>query len=215
MKTSHKLSVTVLAGVAFAIVALWSAPARADLPQKTFRLHLDTGLMEIHRGDIEWDDSNRDWELDHTAAGLGIPRAGAGLGFVVWRGLVIGGRVETAFYDDDGLWYGYEDAFALSLLAYVEYAFLTGLFRPFVTIYLGLKGVTSDVGDNDDFNMWGFATGGGGGAHIFLMDRFSIDLTLLLGVWVGGADIDYGPADDDGGFAIFESSILFGLSGWI
>ena len=102
MKTSHKLSVGVVAGAAFALVALWSSQARAELPQKTFRLHLDTGLMEIQRGEIDWDESNRDTDLDHTAAGLGIPRAGAGLGFVVWRGLVIGGRIETAFYDDDG-----------------------------------------------------------------------------------------------------------------
>lgn len=215
MKTSQKLFVSVTACAAFALVALWSTQARADLPQKTFRLHLETGLMMIQRGEIDWDHNADDTDLDHTAAGLGIAHAGAGLGFVVWQGLVIGGRIETAFYDDDGPWWGYEDAFAMSILPYGEYAFLTGLFRPFVTIYLGVKGVSSDVGANDDFNMWGFATGGGGGAHIFLMDRFSIDLTLLLGVVVGGANIDYGPADNDGDFVYFDSSILFGISGWI
>jgi len=212
MKTSHKLSLAVLACAAFATVASWSTQARADAPPKTFRLHLESGLMEIQRGDLDWDDGG-DADLDHTAAGLGIPRAGVGLGFAVWRGLVIGGRVETAFYDDDeGFWWGYEDAFALSILPYGEYIFLSGLFRPFVTIYLGVKGLTSDWGPAD-FSMWGFATGGGGGAHIFLMDRFSIDLTLLLGVWLGGAEAD--PGNEDGDFVIFESSILFGISGWI
>jgi len=215
MNETRKLIVVAAACGALALAALWSPAARADLPQKSFRLHLETGLMVIQRGEIDWDDTPNDSDLDYTAAGLGIPHAGAGLGFVVWQGLVIGGRVETAFYDSDGMWWGYEDAFGLSILPYAEYAFLSGLFRPFVTIYLGVKGVASDVGDNDDFNMWGFATGGGGGAHIFLLDRFSIDLTLLLGVVVGGANIDYGQADQDGDFVYFDSSILFGLSGWI
>jgi hypothetical protein len=214
MKTSQKLSVVALCCAAFAVVALCSSQARADLPQKTFRLHLESGLFSLQRGEIDWDDMPNDWDLDLLGAGIGMPQACVGLGFVVWRGLVIGGRVETAFYDDE-----YEtgdvETFELAILPYGEYAFLTGLFRPFVTIYLGVRGRAIDYG-RDEFDMWGFATGGGGGAHIFLFDRFSIDLTLLLGVEVGGADWDPGgPGDDDGDYVMFDMSILVGLSGWI
>jgi hypothetical protein len=216
MKETRKLLVAAAVCGALATVALWSPRARADLPHKTFRLHLETGLFTLQRGEIDWDDSPREWDLDRMGVGLGIPRACAGLGYVVWQGLVIGGRIETAYYDDDYEWWGYDDAFSLKLLPYVEYAFLTGMFRPFVTIYLGVKGLVSDLGDNNDFSMWGFATGGGGGCHIFLLPRFSIDLTLLFGIEVGGVDIDYdGPADDEGDYLLFDMGVMFGISGWI
>jgi hypothetical protein len=214
MSMSRKPTVAVVACAAFAIVALWSMRASADLPNKTFRLHLDSGLFTLQRGEIDWDDIPGDWDLDFLGAGIGMPRACIGLGFVVWRGLVIGGRVETAFYDDE-YETGDAETFELAILPYGEYAFLSGIFRPFVTIYLGVRGRSIDYGDND-FDMWGFATGGGGGAHIFLFDRFSIDLTLLMGVEVGGADWDPdGPASDDGDYVMFDMAILVGLSGWI
>jgi hypothetical protein len=207
--------IVALACAAFALAVCLPDRARADLPPKAFRLHLESGLITLQRGEIDWDDTPAETELDRFGAGLGIPRAGAGLGFVVWQGLVIGGRIETAFYDDDYGFWGWDDAFSLALLPYVEYAFLMGMFRPFVTIYLGVRGLVSDLGDNHDFSMWGFATGGGGGCHIFLMDRFSIDLTLLIGAEIGGVEHDHGPATDDGSYAIFDMAIMFGLSGWI
>lgn len=215
MKTHHKSPMIAAICAAFALVALWSAPSRADLPEKTFRLHLESGLLTLQRGEIDWDHIPAETDLDRLGAGLGIPRACVGLGYVIWQGLVIGGRIETAFYDDDYEWWGYEDAFSLAIIPYGEYAFLSGMFRPFVTLYLGVRGIVSDLGDNDDFSMWGFVTGGGGGGHIFLLDRFSLDLTLLLGIEVGGAEYDYGPGTNDGNYLIFDMAILVGLSGWI
>jgi hypothetical protein len=214
MKTSQKLSVAVLCCAAFALVTLCSNQARADLPQKTFRLHLESGLFHFYDGEID-PDGPGEYDIDGIAGGIGIPKANVGLGYVIWQGLVIGGRIQTAFYDDDYEGWG-GDVFRLSILPYGEYAFLTGLFRPFVTIFLGMEGQVWDRdGGNNDYSLWGFTTGAGGGCHFFLLDRFSLDLTLLFGFAVGGGE-DERPGDDvDLDYHRIDLDVMVGLSGWI
>jgi hypothetical protein len=211
---SQKLFVAVTACAAFALVALWSTQARADLPQKTFRLHLESGLFHFYDGEID-PDGPGEHDIDGIAGGVGIPKANVGLGYVVWQGLVIGGRIQTAYYEDDYEWFG-ADVFRLAILPYGEYAFLTGLFRPFVTLYLGVEGQVYDGdGDDGDDSLWGFATGIGGGCHFFLMERFSIDLTLLFGFVVGGGEDERPGEDVDLDYHRFDLDIMFGISGWI
>ena len=108
--------------------------------------------------------------------------------------------------------------FSWGAVPYAEYAFLSGMFRPFVTVQLGFMGVAGEIesGRNDtDFHALIFVIGGGGGGHVFLADNLSLDATLLMSGNLGGGEYEGGPGDDDFGVGLFELSLLLGISGWI
>jgi len=214
----------------FALLVCLPALADAQVQKGTWRLHLESAILGFYDGEIDWDDYGED-DFDGVNVGFGLagathgslrgalaePDLALGAGLVVIDGLTIGLRGVFGFAkvdDDSGADY---KAFSWGVIPYGEYAFLSGVFRPFVTVQLGFVGVTGEidqVGD-DDFHAWMFVVGGGGGAHLFVADNLSFDLTLLMGGNLGGGEYEWLTGDDDFSVSLFELQLLLGISGWL
>ena len=133
-----------------------------------------------------------------------------GFSYAVINKLFIGVRLGIAFEH-----WGDPDAsiFSLAVLPYLEYVFLNGVVRPFVSGTFGLE--TWIQGEGGDYHTIGALIAGGGGAHFYIGQNLSIDLTGLLGVYMGGGELDGEPSSSDNFFDVaFRLAILFGLSGW-
>lgn len=222
---------STLAFLAFVAISLLPALSSAQVQKGTWRLHLESAILGFFTGEVDWDDAGDD-DFDGVSVGVGIPGSSGGhlgqaflrpdlalgAGLVVIDGLTVGLRAIFGFAhidDDDGADY---TSFSWGAVPYAEYAFLSGMFRPFVTAQLGFMGVAGEIdagNHDDDFHAWLFVIGGGGGAHLFAADNLSFDFTLLMSGNLGGGEYDWGPGDHDFGISLFELSLLLGISGWI
>jgi hypothetical protein len=121
-----------------------------------------------------------------------------------------------------------------AVLPYLEYAFGAGRIRPFLTVVAGVDGAVSrsrregydDTGEWTDKHTAVLTLGAlglGGGLHVFLADRISLDLWLLEAVGFGRMrttqDMDGGTEPDDIEDEHFawrsRTEIVLGLTGWI
>ena len=152
-------------------------------------------------------DGGAESDFDSVSFGAGIPNAGLNFGGTVLNGLVLGGRVNVGRYGQDQLLEDYS-LVIWSVLPYLEYVFLDGVFRPFVTVIAGVEGVADYL--NDDTWWWGFNVSGGGGFHFFVHQHISIDFSLLAGFVIGSGERN----NQDFQHRRFTMSCLFGVSGW-
>lgn len=221
---------TTLALIAFVAFACLPALASAQVQKGTWRLHLESAILGFYTGEIDWDDAGDD-DFDGVNVGIGMagstggmgsmfvkPDLALGAGLVVFDGFTIGLRAIFGYTKADSEYELDYHAFSWGAVPYAEFAFLSGLFRPFVTAQLGFMGVVGEreFGHNDDdFRALLFVIGGGGGAHLFAADNLSFDFTLLMSGNLGGGEYDWGPGDHDFGISMFELSLLLGISGWI
>ncbi|HUT78768.1 MAG TPA: hypothetical protein VM285_13820, partial [Polyangia bacterium] len=153
--------------------------------------------------------------------GIGAPgrdyslsRQSVGFGVALIPNLVLGARLTMAFVNMDDDFAEDPDLFVMGVSPYLEYVFLDGTWRPFVTGVVGTEGWFGEIG-NDDYWLASFVGGAGGGLHVFIVPQFSIDATALFTFAVGGGEWDTGRGDDDIGYHSIEVGVLLGLSGWL
>lgn len=172
--------------ISIAILAAFSSVAAAQTRAGLVKIHLDTSLFGFGVGEEDYDNSNLERDYDQITVGLGTPSAGIGGGYTIIDGLVVGGKVTLALDGWDKYHYD-SGGFTWSVMPYVEYIWLAGIFRPFVMGTLGFEGFVLNDDDtiDQDKNWWNFTFGAGGGAHFFLYDRISLDATLLFTFGVG------------------------------
>jgi hypothetical protein len=205
-----------------AAVALLSSPgvAEAEIERGTFRLHLESTFFSFFKGELD-PDGRGDIDLDGVHFGVGAPsqeysitRQSVGFGVTLIPNLVLGARVTLAVVHRDDDEVDDSDLFVMGFIPYLEYVFLDGMWRPFVTAVVGTEGWFGEIGDTD-YRFANFVSGAGGGLHVFLAPQFSIDGTLLFSFAVGGGEWERGRADEDFDFWCIDLSLLLGLSGWI
>ena len=208
--------------ITIAILVAFSSVATAQTRAGLVKIHLDTSLFGFGVGEEDYDDDNiNDRDYDQITVGLGTPSAGIGGGYTVIDGLVVGGKVAVAL---DG-WDKYHfdsGGFTWSIMPYVEYIWLAGIFRPFVIGTLGFEGFFIDdnvIATNQKKHWWNFTFGGGGGAHFFLYDRISLDATLLFTFGVGTGEREISLVNrtvtDDFTHWRFLFMTLIGISVWL
>ncbi|MCP4198982.1 MAG: hypothetical protein GY762_17700 [Proteobacteria bacterium] len=168
-----------------------NAVPRAGTRAGLWTVNLDTTLFGFGTGRINHKDANRaddDFEFDAVTGGIGMGNAAIGAGYTLIDGLVLGVRVRLGAQGLDE--YRIDDtAFVWSFVPYVEYIFLDGLWRPFVTGKLGFDGKV-----NDDLWYWGCTIGVGGGVHAFIFNNFSADARFLFDINFGSGEFGSGEA---------------------
>ncbi len=199
----HKTFFVIIALAAFLLPAIASAQTEA----RSMRLHLDANFIDLGVGERHPEPDVPDQDM-HWVSAVFAPPIYAGFSYAVINKLFIGLRLGLAYqHGGDPDW----SVFSLSFLPYFEYIFLNGVVRPFVTATIGLT--TNIYGEGADWFMIGMYLAGGGGAHFFIGKHFSIDLTGLVGLYLGGGHMDNVPETMDNFFDIaFRFSILVGLS---
>jgi hypothetical protein len=210
----------MLLAIMGALLLARPSPAEAEVAKGTIRLHLESTLFSFFKGELD-PDGRGDIDLEGVAFGPGAPgheyslgRYSVGLGVTLIPDLVLGARVTMAMTHRDDDFAGETDLFVMGVSPYLEYVFLDGRWRPFVTGIVGTEGWFGELG-NDDYWLANFVGGAGGGLHVFLVSQFSIDATALFTFAVGGGEQDTGRGDDDIDFHSVEIGVLLGLSGWI
>jgi hypothetical protein len=224
---NRKLYVVALVACA---MALLPSPSQAQSTAGKLRLNLDTRLLGITAGTGELDEApHTETKVRKFEIGLGSPEFGIGVGYTVIDGLVIGGRLTLAFSGTKTDPEGNDNndklhVFGLRILPYVEYGFNIGKVVPFVMATLGFRSdlnkdiayeAPSEPYYKEVTNM--FVFGGGGGAHFFLAEAFSIDATLLFMGDVGKLKTDDDQPGHDPEYKVraFEMAVLIGMSGWL
>jgi len=194
--------------------------AAAEIEKGTLRLHLESTFFGFSKGELDPEGPVL-WDFQSIHFGIGTPerefslaRQSVGFGFALIPNLVLGGRVTMALLarNDD-----IRDStfFVMGLVPYVEYVFLDGTWRPFVTGMIGVEGWFGET-RNADYRLVNFVGGAGGGLHVFLAPQFSIDATALFSFAVGGGTEEYERRRErDLRFWAIEIGLLLGLSGWI
>lgn len=139
--------------------------------------------------------------------GAGMPNTGIIIGYSALNGFVLGARLNLGLASADD--YFDDDHFlAWAAAPFMEYIFLKGVIRPFLTASVGVNGVASY--QSDDTWWWGFTFSGGGGIHFFAHQNVSIDLSLLPGFTLGSGKAD--------GLEFkhwrFTVAVPLGISGW-
>jgi hypothetical protein len=169
-------------------------------------VNLDTTLFGFGTGNINFKDATiADAEFDAVTGGIGMGNAAIGAGYTLIDGLVLGIRVRFGAQGMDE--YRIDDTvFVWSFIPYVEYIFLDGLWRPFVTGELGFDGKASD-----DNWYWGCTIGVGGGVHAFIFNNFSVDGRMMFDINFGSGEIATNDAFRQWRFGI---SGLVGMSVW-
>ena len=196
--------------LAVTAIALLTLPGlgRADVPSGMFRLHLETTLLTVGTGEYKYDGAG-DQNSSGLTVGVGLPGMGIGFAGTLGRGWVLGGRVWLGAESDEWSAEGNADWFRWSLSPYFEYVFMTGIFRPFVTGMIAIEGL-SNLDGNNDYSFWGLAVGGGGGAHIFVFNQISLDVTLMMDFRFGSGHA----GNQDFSHWRFAFDTLFGISAW-
>ncbi len=194
--------------------------AGADVEKGTFRLHLESTFFVFYDGELD-PDGPGDQDFDGVTFGIGAPahdfslsRQSVGFGVALIPNLVLGARVTMALVHGDDDFMNDADLFVMGVSPYLEYVFLDGTWRPFVTGIVGTEGWFGEIG-NDDYWLANFVGGAGGGLHVFVVPQFSIDATALFTFAIGGGEWDTGRRDDDIDYHSIEASVLLGLSGWL
>ena len=206
--------------VAMALLLALPATAGAEVAKGTLRLHLESTFFVFYDGEID-PDGPGDRDFDGVTFGIGAPgrdyslsRQSVGFGVALIPNLVLGARLTMAFVNMDDDFAEDTDLFVMGVSPYLEYVFLDGTWRPFVTGVVGTEGWFGEIG-NDDYWLASFVGGAGGGLHVFIVPQFSIDATALFTFAVGGGEWDTGRGDDDIGYHSIEVGVLLGLSGWL
>jgi hypothetical protein len=206
--------------VAMALVPALPETAGAEVAKGTFRLHLESTFFSFYKGELD-PEGPGDQDFDGVTFGIGAPerefslsRQSVGFGLALIPNLVLGARVTMALLHEDED--GRDDTlFVTGFVPYLEYVFLDGRWRPFVTGVVGMEGWFGEIGD-DDYRLVNFVGGAGGGVHVFLAPQFSIDATLLFTFAVGGGELEVRRgADIDLDFWCLDLGLLLGLSGWL
>ena len=199
------LLIAVAAAVLLAPMASDAMP-KAGTRAGLWTVNLDSTLFGFGTGNINFKDSTiADADFNAVTFGIGTGNAAIGAGYTVIDGLVVGMRVRFGAQGMDE--YRVDDTvFVWSFIPYVEYIFLDGLWRPFVTGELGFDGKASD-----ENWYWGCTIGVGGGVHTFLFNNFSVDARLVFDMNFGSGEIS-----TNDGFKQwrFGMSGLIGMSVW-
>jgi hypothetical protein len=86
-KQMHFLSV-----ISLLAVTLGCFNATADVPSGRFRLHLDTPILGVGVGELDWEGPGGENDFEGFQVGVGTPGMGIGFGGTLGRGIVIGGK---------------------------------------------------------------------------------------------------------------------------
>jgi len=220
------------------------APAPAATPAGDSRVRLDLNIALLgftySKVDKDPDEGTQDFifnfgPVPETHLGFGVGYAFGGpisIGVRVFLGFSADRRKDAADESDDTkeTWFN----FKYSVLPYFEYAFGAGKVRPFITVIAGLDGAMDRLKVDysgpgpDRTNRYSAATsmgviGFGGGAHVFLADRVSLDIWLVEAIGIGAVDetdkeeVDGDTnSEDDKTFVWGSRTELFlGITGWI
>lgn len=211
----------LLSAVIGALLLARPGVSGAEVAKGTLRLHLESSFITFYKGQFTVDDAPN-LRLSGVSFGIGAPerefsmgRQSVGIGGALIPNLILGGRVSLALVDRDDRYYWNDTTlFVMGVIPYLEYIFLDGTWRPFVTAQVGMEGWFGDVADNS-FRLATFVSGAGGGLHVFLAPQFSIDATALFTFAVGGGRWHRNRANRDMSYWCLDLSVLLGLSGWI
>ena len=220
------------------------APAPAATSTGGGRVRLDLNLSLIgftySKVDKDADEGYKDFAFNFGP--MPTTRLGFGIGYSLDERISIGARLILGFGVDRPKEADDEDdgdkttivTFNYSVLPYLEYAFGTGKVQPYLTALVGLDGTVSrtkyqgeeagedyTVRDTTAYTMG--ALGFGGGAHVFLADRVSLDLWLVEIIGLGAVDDSYkteqpGPDEDEDDKTFVwqaRTELFIGITGWI
>lgn len=192
-----------------ALVIAAPASAQTGTINGALRLHTETLVIGYQSHTETPDGVDEGQTTGITSIGPGVYGLGFGLGYGVADNIVVGANLvlqNVTRSPEEG---DSNSTLGVSLLPYIEVLFGDGNVRPFVGGNLQLMIISGE-----DYSQTMFGLGGLGGAHIFLADSFSFDVSGRLYFSTGSETREAGGGDVDTDITELGFLILAGVSGW-
>jgi len=183
-----------------------SASAQID---GSLRLHLEVPVLSYVSETTTPDGADDGTTLSYLSIGPGSAGFGMGLGYGLSEMLVLGTNLAvqlTSISPDEG---DSTTVTNMQIMPYLEAVFGEGTARPFIGAHLMLQ---INGTENSDTTMFGL--GALAGAHIFLTDSFSFDISGRLYYATGTRTVEVEPIDVDTDISEIGVAVMIGVSGW-